>query len=256
MTIDDDAAVAFDRDGACVLRGVFADWVETLRAGVARTMADPSPDARVYDGGDGRFFGDYCNWQRITELRAFAFESAAGAVAAGLMGSQSVRLFHEHVLVKEPGADVPTPWHQDGPYYCVRGPKTCSLWIPLDPVPRERSVEFASGSHRGGTEYRPERFDGSPLVEGDDRPPVPTIDPRAVLSWSLEPGDAVAFQYMTLHGAPANTSTTTRRAVSLRVLGDGAVFVRRSGPTSPPFRHLEIVDGAPVDGPDFPLLPT
>ena len=52
-------------------------------------------------------------------------------------GSKTVRLFHEHVLVKEPGADVPTPWHHDQPYYCVDGRQNVSLWAPLDPVGRE-----------------------------------------------------------------------------------------------------------------------
>ena len=52
-----------------------------------------------------------------------------------LMGSRSVRLFHEHVLVKEPNADVPTPWHHDQPYYCVDGDQNVSMWIALDAVP-------------------------------------------------------------------------------------------------------------------------
>ena len=48
------------------------------------------------------------------------------------MDSQQVQLFHEHVLVKEAATSVPTPWHQDAPYYCVDSNKTVSMWIPLD----------------------------------------------------------------------------------------------------------------------------
>ena len=33
----------FNTAGATVLRGVFSDWVETLRAGVAANMEDPDP---------------------------------------------------------------------------------------------------------------------------------------------------------------------------------------------------------------------
>ena len=107
-------------------------------------MASPSADARIYDSkGGGRFFGDFCNWARFPELEELAFKSPAAAIAARLMRSRTVRLFHDHVLVKEPGADVPTPWHQDAPYYCVKGEKTCSLWIPLDRVPRERAQVVA-----------------------------------------------------------------------------------------------------------------
>ena len=62
---------AFERDGACVIRGAFADWVEVLRTGIARNMAKPSADVKIYTGagGAGRFFGDYCNWARISEWR-------------------------------------------------------------------------------------------------------------------------------------------------------------------------------------------
>ena len=39
------------------------------------------------------------------------------------MQSQTVQLFHDHVLVKEPGTSKDTPWHSDGPYYFVNGQK-------------------------------------------------------------------------------------------------------------------------------------
>jgi len=253
---------AFRRDGACVLRGVFGDRVETLRAGIARNMAEPSPDVKIYQGqnGAGRFFGDYCNWDRIPEYRDFIFNSPAAEVGRQLMGSKTVRLFHEHVLVKEAGADVATPWHQDQPYYCVDGEQTASLWIPLDPVPRERTLEFVGGSHKWGKFFRPERFNKTALNDNDGLEPVPDIERHRggynILGWELEPGDAVAFNYRTLHGAPANTSKVEqRRAFSLRLLGDDARFARREGRvTSPPFRGVALKHGDAMDAPEFPLL--
>lgn len=253
---------SFRHDGVCVLRGVFADWIETLRAGVARNLASPSADVRIYQGsnGSGRFIGDYCNWHRIPEYRDFIFHSDAAAIGRMLMGTRTVRLFHEHVLVKEPGADVPTPWHQDQPYYCVDGADTVSLWIPLDPVPRERTLEFVAGSHRWGRYFRPERFNRTALNENDGLEPVPDIDGNRnsymIRGWALEPGDCVAFSFMTLHGAPANMSRAEqRRAFSLRLIGDDVRFARREGiVTSPPFRAVTLAHGAVMDAPEFPLL--
>jgi ectoine hydroxylase-related dioxygenase (phytanoyl-CoA dioxygenase family) len=253
---------AFKRDGAVALRGVFSDWVDTLRAGIARNMAEPSADVRIYTGkdGGGRFFGDYCNWARIPEYKEFIFKSDAAEIGRQLMGSRTVRLFHEHVLVKEASADVATPWHQDQPYYCVDGKDTVSLWIPLDPVPRERTLEFVGGSHAWGKMFRPERFDKTPLNDNDGLEEVPDInnnrDKYPVLGWALEPGDVVAFNYMTLHGAPANASQSEqRRAFSLRLLGDDARFARREGrKTSPPFRGVTLAHGAVMDAPEFPVL--
>jgi ectoine hydroxylase-related dioxygenase (phytanoyl-CoA dioxygenase family) len=262
VTVSEKDIAAFRRDGAVPLRGVFKGWVEKLRQGIEKNISSPSADARIYDskGDGGRFFGDYCNWARIPEFEDFIFRSPAARIAAALMGASSVRLFHEHVLVKEPGSDVATPWHQDAPYYCVRAEKTCSLWIPLDPVPRERTLEFVGGSHVTGKTYRPERFNRTALNEGDMREAVPDIDADRekfnIIGWALEPGDAVAFQYTTLHGAPANNSRAEqRRAFSLRVVGEDAVFHREDGKvTSPPFRDVRLKSGDPLAGAEFPVL--
>ena len=138
----------YQNDGVVVLRGLFREWVEPLARGIAANQAAPGPDVRLYrnDDGSGLFFGDYCNWSRIAEYRDFLFNSVAAETAAELTQSQSVRLFHEHVLVKEPGTEVVTPWHQDQPYYCVDGEQTCSLWLPLDPVPSATCPEFSAES--------------------------------------------------------------------------------------------------------------
>ena len=81
-------------------------------------------------------------------------------------------------------------------------------------------------------------------------------DTFKVLGWALEPGDAVAFNYLTLHGAPANKSKVEqRRAFSLRLMGDNVRFARREGiNTSPPFRGVTLPHGAVMDAPEFPLL--
>ena len=252
----------FKKDGVTVLRGAFADWVDVLRDGVAVNRAEPNPEARIYQGdkGGGCFFVDYCSWQRIPQYRDFIFNSPAAEIAALLMESQQVQLFHEHVLVKEAQADVPTPWHHDMPYYCVDGPKTVSLWIPLDEVPVERTLEFVAGSHLWGKSYRPQRFNGQPLNDNDHLEEIPDIngnrDSYNILAWHLQPGDAVAFDYRTIHGAPANHSASEqRRAFSLRLLGDGIRFVRREGiVTSPPFKQLSLRDGDALVADEFPVL--
>jgi ectoine hydroxylase-related dioxygenase (phytanoyl-CoA dioxygenase family) len=257
--VDEATVAAFQADGAVPLRRLFSDWVEPLRAGVEKNIAAPSTDVRIYDGGNGRFFGDYCNWDRIPEYRDFVFHSPAAQVAGRLMGSKTVRLFHEHVLVKEPGAEVATPWHHDQPYYCVDGRQNVSLWIPLDPVARDTVVEFVAGSHRWGRWFRPERFNRTPLFEDDPLEPIPDIDGERdryrILGWDLEPGDAVAFHFLTLHGAPANRwKSRRRRAFSARWIGDDAVFAIRKGTTSPPFRGVKLTPGDPMDAPEFPLV--
>ena len=257
QSIDD-----FRQKGVTVLRGAFTGWVDVLRAGIDANMNDPDPNARIYKGenGNGRFFVDYCNWDRIAEYKNFIFNSNAAHIGATLMNSQNVQLFHEHVLVKEASTDVPTPWHQDAPYYCVAGPKTVSLWVPLDTIERDTTLEFVSGSHLWGKHFRPQRFDGSALNEDDGLEEIPDInqhrDEYEILGWAVEPGDAIAFDYRTIHGAAGNHQPNRqRRAFSLRLVGDGARFVRRDGVvSSPPFPNLTLKSGDPLIGDTFPFL--
>src|SRR5690348_16386641 len=78
-TLPPQTVETFRVDGAVLLKGYFRDWVEPLRAGIERNLAEPGPFQRVYtpQGGSGRFVGDYCNWARIPEYRRFVFESPA-----------------------------------------------------------------------------------------------------------------------------------------------------------------------------------
>ena len=138
----------YQRDGVVLIRGLFSDHIETLRAGIERNMAAPGPYAaeNLHKHEKGRFFDDYCNWQRIKEFQDVIEDSPAAEVAADLMQSQTVQMFHDHVLVKEPGTSKPTPWHTDGPYYFVQGQQTVSFWSPLDPV-TDASLRCVAGSH-------------------------------------------------------------------------------------------------------------
>ena len=250
---------AYERDGAVLVKGLFKDQIEQLRAGIENNMADPGPYAaeNLKEGEGGRFFDDYCNWTRIPEFEAAIHASPAAAVAAELMKSKTVQMFHDHVLVKEPGTSKPTPWHQDSPYYFVEGEQTVSFWSPLDPV-SEASLRCISGSHRWEKPVLPTRWlaETSFYPNEDDYLPVPDPDAEGmrVLEWAMEPGDAVAFNYKTLHGARGNDSTQRRRAFSLRLLGDDARYIERPGPTSPPFPGHEMKAGQKLRTDWFPML--
>jgi ectoine hydroxylase-related dioxygenase (phytanoyl-CoA dioxygenase family) len=259
----DNERKAFETDGATVLRGVFKGWTDLLAEGIAENAREPGPWFRDYtpDKPSGKFFGDYCNWNRIVPFRQFVEQSPAAEVARSLMQSRQSRIFHEHVLVKEAGADKPTPWHHDSPYYCVDADQAVSLWIPLDPVPRATCLEFVAGSHRWGKMFRPRKFSGVNYERSigglEDMPDIEAHrgDYR-ILGWDMEPGDAIAFNFHAVHGAPGNSSgTTARRVVSVRWLGDNAVYADRGGETSPPYPQLaKLKAGDPLPESEFPFI--
>jgi len=249
----------FERDGVVLIRGLFADHVEAIRAGIERNLADPGDHAaeNLTAGDAGRFFDDYCNWTRIAEFEAVARRSEAARVAAALMRSERVQLFHDHVLVKEPGTSKPTPWHQDSPYYFVGGRQSVSFWAPMDPV-SDATLRCVAGSHRWEKPVLPTRWlsNADFFPTSDAYRPVP--DPDAcgmdVREWAMQPGDAVAFHFQTLHGARGNESATRRRAFSLRLIGDDARYVERPGPTSPPFHGHGMQSGDRLREDWFPIL--
>lgn len=265
IEVDTAAVEAFRRDGAVVLRSVLDQWwLDRLAEGVEHNRTNPSPWSHWYTRPDEAvgFWTDYVTWPDVAPYREAALESGLADVAAALMGSETVRFFHEHVLVKEPGAVEPTPWHHDQPYYCVDGDQNVSMWIALDPVPDETAMRFVAGSHRWGRWFVPRRFvDHVPYIEDPDGryellPDLDAeIDHHDVISFAVEPGDLICFHYRTLHDAPANTLPSRRRAVSLRWLGDDAVFAARPWPVSPPYEADGLVEGEPLGtDPRFPLV--
>ncbi len=252
----------YERDGAVCVRGAFsADEMDLARAAIDANMASLSPLAqRASRDDDGAFVEDFRSWQRIPELEGFIRSTLAAAIAAELMGSDFVRLYHDHVLVREPGTSQRTPWHQDLPYYNVEGHQNVSMWIPVDAVERDSTLELIAGSHLGPW-YMPRSFldeqakwfeEGS-LAELPDLSADPETYP--VVGWALEPGDAVCFHMLTLHAA-RGTGERARRVLSIRFLGDDMVHAPRSWTTSPPFPGLEdeLPAGAPLDHPLFPVL--
>ena len=263
-TIDALTIDFFHEHGATVVRGLFsAEEITTIKTGIEKNLAEPGPLFTIASqpGDPGRFVEDFCNWRRIDEYRNIAFESAAADVAQALMGGSGVRLFHDHMLVKEPGTKAETPWHQDQPYYNVDGHLNVSMWAPVDPVAAESTLEFHAGSHKKGW-LMPRTFMDNQakwFPEGT-MSEIPNIEADRgsfeILGWALQPGDAVFFHMLTAHHAYGVPGANRRRAFSLRFLGEDMVHAPRDWVTSPNFAglHLDIPAGAPMEHELFPLL--
>ena len=263
MTVSSDVE-AFQRDGAVCLRGLFKpEEVELLRTGIDGNLARPSRRAKVASRSDdpGFFLEDFCNWQDNECYRRFIFEPPVAELAAKLMLSRTARLYHDHMLTKEPGTRQRTPWHQDQPYYNVEGRQNCSFWIPVDPVSSASTLEFVAGSHLGPwlmprsfMDAQAKWFPEGSLAD------LPDIEGRRadypILGWELEPGDAVCFHMLTLHASAGVEGARRRRVFSVRFLGDDVTHAPRRWQTSPEFPGLvdELPAGAPMEHRMFPLV--
>ena len=259
--IDRTEVDAYANDGVVLLRGLFDEaWIDLLRDGVDRCIADPGPRAVIGDRSRaGFFFGDQDLWWRFGEFSRFVRQSPAARIAGELMSANRVNFFFDQVIVKEPGTEQRTPWHQDQPYWAVRGRQVCALWLALDPVARENCVQFVAGSHLWGVEYNPQHFADGSGYEGTGLPLLPDIeaerDRHRIVSYEVEPGDCIAFQAMTVHGAPGNASLVRRRrAVSTRWCGDDARYFIRAGEVAVPSRDPGLNDGDLLDCDMFPCV--
>lgn len=262
MLVTDDMIQTFERDGCICIRGMFtSNEIDLIASGIEENLASPGPYACKASRGDdsGLFFEDFRNWDRISAYRDIVFGSVAGAVAARLLRSERIRLHHDHLLVKEPLTKQDTPWHQDQPYYNIDGLQNISMWIPVDRVPMEATLRLAAGTH-GGEWFLPRSFmneDAKWFPSGSFRD-VPDVDGDPdrypIRQWAIEPGDVVLFHMLTLHGASGSTSR--RRVLSLRFVGDDIRHAPRPWRTSPPFPGLEaeLPAGAPLSHSLFPIV--
>ena len=262
--IDAQSIERFQRDGAICIRRLFRpEEMETLRRGIDANLAALSPRAKVASAADdpGRFVEDFCNWQDNENYRRFICDSPLAETAGRLMQSSTARLYHDHMLTKEPGTRQRTPWHQDQPYYNIAGRQNVSFWIPVDPVDRDSTLELISGSHLGPwlmprsfMDAEAKWFPEGTLAE------LPNIEAArekfSILGWELQPGDAVCFHMLMLHAARGVTGARRRRVFSVRFLGDDITHAPRRWKTSPEFPGLtdELPAGAPMNHHLFPVL--
>ena len=133
--------------------------------------------------------------------------------------------------------------------------------VCLRGVLRPATLEFVAGSHEGPW-LMPRTFmsnEAKWFPEGSlaDLPDIEADRSRhRILGWALEPGDAVAFNMLTLHASAGVEPGRRRRVFSVRMLGDDMRHAPRRWKTSPDFPGLaeQLPPGAPMAHPLFPVL--
>lgn len=217
----------YERDGVVCVSGLFdSATLDLLHQTAAEALASPSASMEIFgmNAASGRFFAD-TGLERFASFKRFLITSATAELAGRLMRSDVARLFFSQILVKEPGAPKPTPWHQDLPYWPVSGEKICSTWIALDGISACSGLRFIAGS-QSWQEHSPRDFQEGLDYGPPDMPSLTALEasgsPHPVLNFSMNPGDCAIFNAMTAHSAPTNCTGGMRRAISIRWLGDDA----------------------------------
>ncbi len=292
--VPDEQVAAFARDGAtCVRQALSPGWMQVLEDGIERALREmplvwrgagrssggddgtnggrnkPALGEKgvafeAYRDGAGELYDAKGLWQSVPELQAFVFDSPIVDVIARLIATEEAWVFYDQLLVKNGGDGKPTPFHQDSTVFPYAGMQAASAWIALESLPKQEALAFARGSHLGpmygypatGTYIRTDRAD--PNLGKADLPPFPDIesDPERyeIMSWDIEPGDVVFFNFNTIHGG-APTTNTRRRAYSLRIFGDDVVYEKRGADhLAFPDLAASLNDGDPLRHAVFPKV--
>jgi ectoine hydroxylase-related dioxygenase (phytanoyl-CoA dioxygenase family) len=205
-----DEVKAFRSDGVTRVRQVLsARSIEVAAAAIERTKQTPSKTGKVLSKSAPGFLNDIFMWLVDDGYRRFVFESLAARPAQQVMGSRTVTFCYDQVFVKEPGTDVPTPWHHDLTFWPIEGTQICSSWMPVDPVTRGSSgLEYVRGSHRWNRCFKAVSPDYHPALLARNLEDPPDFDAcRAdydLVNWDMEQGDVLIFHPLTLHGSRAN----------------------------------------------------
>ncbi len=251
--IDSSIIGKFEKNDVVFLPGIFTDYVDPLRAATERAISDSEVRAT------GGFKTNRNMWMRDADFRAFVFESPAANIARDLMRTRTVRLYFDHLFVKEPGTENPTPWHQDMPYWPARGGQILSIWVALDEVTRESSgLVYVRGSHLSGIAYKPTDFRNGAVREDAEGEVMPNFDdnPEAYefLSWDMKPGDCLIHHAYAIHGASGNKSASMRRrALSTRWLDENVRYDPRPN-TDHALLDEGLSSGDPVTGERYPMV--
>lgn len=239
VTISEEQKRALAKDGAIVLRGLFAqEQLEIMREAFEVGIANPSElHGYSFAGTEYETFNDYGNYaNRPTHLEAIGKLGLAEMVAE-LWGSKHVWFYGEEIFIKKGGLGGRSPWHQDTSYFAFDGPQILNIWTSFEPIPAANSLEFVRGSHRtiqyNGSSYNNAKDHTMPLWHETEWPRLPDIEDERrkspdkwdIFTFDLKPGDALVFHSGILHGgAPVTPECPERHTLVYRFYGDQAYY--------------------------------
>lgn len=226
--ITEEECAAYEREGVVLLKGIIdADWVAFASESIDELYANPGPNARRWrvSAEHSEFYEEAEISERSPAIREFVLHSPTAEIAATIMRSETATNIYDQIFIKEPGHIKGTDWHQDLPYFPADGDQLCVVWMSLDRVDKENSLDFVVGSHRWGQLYH---F-ASPGHGEIDLPKVPDVyanpEKYQIVSWPIDPGDLLVFHLATLHGSRTREGVKVRRrTLSTRWAGDDARY--------------------------------
>lgn len=185
---------------------------------------------------------DNSHWADWT-LRALALNETIGAMAARLIGAETIHLWHDQLLYK-PGTGAEAAragnvgWHQDFHYWqCVSPPNLLTAWVAFDDVNEENGcMQVVPSSHRWGLVEGGDFFfqDRTAQEERIKAPDGTSLQP---VSCNLKAGELSFHHCLTLHSSGPNRTHRPRRSLVIHLMPGDTRY--RAG--TPGDNHMNVV---------------
>ena len=173
-------------------------------------------------------FRDYCpsvlaydlaflNYARIPEILEMVEQVLGGHFA----------LWNSSFFAKPAVNGRATPWHQDGEYWPIRPVATCTVWIAIDDANTENGcLKLIPGSHKK-EQLLAHKTNPDPNLTLNQELLSSDFDESQAVDLILEAGQMSLHDVRIVHGSEENTSSNSRRGMTLRYMPLTSVFDRR-----------------------------
>ncbi len=166
---------------------------------------------------------DNAHWSNRT-IRELALNETIGAMAARLMATPEVRLWHDQLLYKPGQASQASSstgnvgWHQDHGYWQCTSADLITAWVAFDDVTLQNGcMQVVPGSHRDGL------LPVGDFFQLDLDALQARIEQHTVREFRTEPcalraGEVSFHHCLTVHGSGPNLTTKPRRSLVLHLM--------------------------------------
>ena len=186
-------------------------------------------------------------WREDEKIKQLTLHPNVAALAECLAG-MPLRLWHDHILIKQLHNNAPTEFHQDLPFWPHSNSQhTLSAWIALVDVPVERGcMTFIPGSQHIRDLEAQNLRDAHDLF---DKAPDLAWEPRITLP--LHAGDCTFHHGLCAHMATPNTTDEPRVAHVIIFMDANTTYRTIEHVVTDP---LQLRAGQPLDGELFPRV--
>jgi ectoine hydroxylase-related dioxygenase (phytanoyl-CoA dioxygenase family) len=247
----------YERDGYFLVRGLLTreevsallDRIEAYRSGDRpvpagiRIQVEPKVERGEVEAGNPsaaiRKIEDLVQYDDL--FQSLALKPQLVEVMRGLLG-QNLKLYRNGVLMKPAGVGSAKGVHQDSPYWPIEPMNLASSWIAFDPATQANGcMMVVPGSHKLGA---------LPHVAVQDDYVIPEThyDAGQLVPVEMEPGDALVFHSLLIHGSAPNRSSQPRRAITLSYMSTASRYVGRNRANPEPKPDYFRISGEDVPG--------